>query len=935
MNQRLNTFGRLVALLALGGAGLVAQGVQTGTVVGTIRSTGGRPIQGASVTLKTGQGDRSTLTDAAGAFRFGLLTPGNARLVVSAKDHVGASAEVRIGVDKANITDFSLRPITEAATTVMVIASTENIDSTDAKSGKNFALDSINSMPVNNRNITAIASLSPGTSNDANGLTIRGAQSTQVQYLVDGADVMDPVTGGPAVRLNEELLEEVQVQTGAISAEYGRFTGGVVNTVTKSGTNDFRGVMRFDLTNTNWNAYNPLDRGRDGLNKFKNAHSVIQSYVFSGPILKDRLFFLVGYRTTSPQTSTPGTTSSADFGGVPYATTRTEDRKDIKVDWQINADHKVFWQWNKTLTQRTNIDYPAFFGYGSTSLATLSAQADLFQYITFGYQGQLSNTMYLDVRLNHKKETLGSSAGQSGGQGPKNVVSWIDLYTFDVFDNGFFANDGDSRPIRTANASLTWFVDGAGQHEIKAGIQLFESQRNSANAQTPSNYFIYFLGFDTPGSSAVSNRVLVPNDRNSTFLEWWEPVNGATTKNRVDGIYVNDKWKLDKHWSFNLGLRYDRFISKDDLGRENFSFTDLSPRLAAIWDIGGNNRSVLSANYGIYVGQIIQGATDASSPAGNPIWRQYEYIGGPAVNADGSLNRSAFAANPFFVDDPFLQRLTTIDPGVKSPRMTEISFEYRHNDGAGTTWSANLVRRKWDRFVDDFKQNDPDTGNTYTTIKNDPSVNRDYIGLELQYQRRMTESFSYGVNATISSLRGNYEGGQVGTTEQRNNFGANGIPVNFLGPNGFLAADRPLTIIGNANYRLTLGKGAMNLGTLVYFNSGAPYSLTGGSTPSNLDGYNSTYTKFFGDRGSQRFPSTHQVDIQVGYDIPLWKMVNFFARLNVTNVFNHQILQSWNTTGTTSPTTGNWVAGSSYGRPTSAGNYITARTINLAGGFRF
>lgn len=932
---------RIAVLLAFGStAALVAQGVQYGTVTGTVKSSKGAVIAGARVVIQTGQGDRTAIADANGNYRFPSLVPqSNTKITVSAAGYVGASIDTRVSLGTNNIVDFALKAVADVSTTVVVTASSGVIDSTEAKTGANLSLESINALPINNRNITAIASLSPGVSSDSNGITVRGSQATQVQYLVDGADVMDPVTGGPAVRLNEEMLEEVQVISGAASAEYGRFTGGVVNTVTKSGTNDFHGVARFDATNPKWNAYNPLNRGSNGKTEFLNHTGVIQQYVVSGPIIKDHLFFVVGYRTTSPSTAVPGTTTSPDWGGVGFVRTVSEERKDLKIDWQINNSHKVFWQYNKTVAQSLSRDYPALFGYGSTSLETLSDQADNFQYVTFGYLGQLTNSLLLDIRMNQKKETLGGSAGASGGKGGKNTPMWIDASgSFDVFDNGFFSNDGDSRPIRTANASLTWFVDAAGSHEIKTGIQLYESKRASANAQTPSNYEIYFNGFNVDkahgGTSAASNRHMDIGDNDHSYLEYWEPIFGAITKNTITGLYINDKWKVNGNWAFNLGLRYDKFVSKDDLGRDNFSIDGLSPRLSAIWDIKGDASQVLSANYSIYQGQVIQGATDASSPAGNPIQHDYSYLGGNPLKADGTLNRAAFANTEFFLDDPFRQRNVTIDPNLKPPQMTEMAVNYATRDEKGATWTIGFTRRVWDHSVDDFKTVDG-TGTLKTVIKNDPGIKRNYIGLELTWQTKVNEHFSYGGNLTLSRLRGNYEGGQVGTTEQKNNYGPNGPIDSRIAPMGNLAADRPIAVVGNATYTQPLGRGSLNFGFLGIFNSGAPYSLAGANAnPGVGAGYATTYTRFFGERGAERFPNNYRLDLQVSYDVKVWKTLDFFIRGNITNLFNTQMITTWNTSGTTS-STGTYVFGSSFGRPTSSTNYLTARTINIAGGFKF
>ena len=221
-----------------------------------------------------------------------------------------------------------------------------------------------------------------------------------------------------------------------------------------------------------------------------------QNIVISGPIIKDKLFFVAGYRAQAPfarSTSAQTTADPAYGGGVPYQTTQTDERKDLKLDWQITPTQRLFWQYNKTQIDVAGIDYAAAFLGGSTSLATLSNQPNSYSYYTLGYQNQLGSDMVLDLHYGHKRETLGGPGG--GGQGPKNAPLMIDLNTFYAFDNGFFGSDGDSRPIENASVSLLAFLKGAGEHELKAGLDWYQSSHSAANSQTPSNMLVYFAGF--------------------------------------------------------------------------------------------------------------------------------------------------------------------------------------------------------------------------------------------------------------------------------------------------------------------------------------------------------------------------------------------------------------------------------------------------------
>ncbi|HEU4952910.1 MAG TPA: TonB-dependent receptor [Holophagaceae bacterium] len=942
----------LLGLSLVAATALPAQGTQTGNLTGTVREGAtGKPIPGAHVTVRTPQGDRTTTTNADGQFRFAQLIPGPVTLSVAAEGYVGGSIATRVPLGSTNVTDFPLSPLSVATTTVTVLGTANNIDTTDAKVGQNFTLSAINDLPIpaTQRTVTNIAALAPGVSVDGNGgLTLRGSQSTQVLYVVDGVDVADPVTGGYSAQLNEDMLSEVQVLDGGISAEYGRFTGGVVQAVTKSGTNDFEGVVRFSFLNPDWAAYNPLNRGANGSVRFKDTTTVQQNVVVSGPIIKDHLFFVIGYRAQAPfaRSATAQTTAPPAYGGgLPYNATQTDERKDIKLDWQITPAYRLFAQYNKTEIDQTGRDYAtAFFG-GSTSTATLSNQPNAFSYSAIGFQGQLSDNILLNLHYGKKDEQLGGPGG--GGQGGPTVPTMVDLVSGYVFDNGFFGPDADYRPIRNASASLTWFVSALGDHEFKAGVDWYESSHNAANSQSPTNQIMYFDGFvntvspsdPTPlnGDTSLANRNFDANSYLSVFI----PYTG-TAKNTIWSGYLNDKWKLNGHWSFNLGLRVDKNVSKSDIQATNYDVTAYSPRLAAIWDLRGDGAWVLQASYGVYTGQVIQGATDGASTVGNPAEYDYAYVGGPGDQ------RSSYGTTPIYVLDAGLYRNSNlIDPNLKMPEMDEIAVSVKHADGHDGIWSATLNRRKWRNFVDDFKDVQPNpvdaNDQSLTIYRNDPSLVRDYLGLDLQYQKQFTEAFSLGGNVTLSQLNGNYEGGQVGATEQWNNFGPEGAYAGQptaaqLGHTyGPLTADVPLRIRVFSNYTRLLGRGRLNVGAIFQYTSGAPYNKTALST--NLTpqlraiGGNS-YTEFFADRGAFRFPDFYRTDLQVAYDLKIWRRINWFLSVNLQNVFNHQQLVTWNTSASVSGA-GAWTPGSSYGRPTSSGNYLAGRTLTFSTGFKF
>jgi hypothetical protein len=672
--------------------------------------------------------------------------------------------------------------------------------------------------------------------------------------------------------------------------------------------------------------------------------------VVSGPIIKDHLFFVVGYRAQSPFTTstTSQTTAPPEYGGGQhYNATRSDDRKDIKLDWQITPQYRIFAQYNKTEIDQTGRDYPTTFFNGSTSVATLSNQPNAFSYRAIGFQGQLMSNMSLDIHYGLKEQSLGGPGG--GGQGGANVPTMIDLASGYVFDNGFFGSDPDKRPVKNGSASLLWFLQGAGEHELKFGVDLYESSHSAANSQSPNNQIINFNGFtavDGSGNPLNGNTNLANrNFDSSSFIQIFIPYTGTAT-NTIWSGYVNDKWKLNSHWSLNIGARLDKYSSKSDVRATNYNVTAYSPRLAAIWDINGDGAWVAQASFGVYTGQVIQGATDNASTVGNPAEYDYAYVSGP-----GNL-RSSYSNTPNFVLDAGLYRHSNlIDPNIKMPEMHEIAVSLKHSDGHNGIWGITLNRRAWKNFVDDFKslQPNPVDANdvSLTVYKNDPSLVRDYLGLELQYQKQFTEAFSLGGNLTLSQLNGNYEGGQVGATEQWNNFGPQGAyagqPTPFqLGHSyGPLSADVPVRIRAFSNYTRKLGPGRFNVGAIFQYTSGAPYNKTATSTsltPQLASIGGNSYTRYFADRGNFRFADTYRTDLQLAYDLPVWRKYTWFTSVNLQNVFNHQQVATWNTSAsipTSGPDAGKFLPGSSYGQATSKANFINGRTLTFSTGMKF
>ncbi len=232
-----------------------AQGVQTGAIAGQIVDQSDAVLPGATVTVTSPslQGERSVVTDSSGRYLIRGLPAGLYTVRVELPGMTTAEQAVQVGVGTTNAVDAQLRvaAVTERVTctadpTASAIVATQV--------GINLPQREIEALATP-RNLQGIATMAPGvTENTPNSgqLTISGAFAYDNLFMIDGVDISDNLNGTVNNLFIEDAIAETQVLTSGISAEYGRFSGGVINAISKSGGNTFSGSFRINLTNPSW-----------------------------------------------------------------------------------------------------------------------------------------------------------------------------------------------------------------------------------------------------------------------------------------------------------------------------------------------------------------------------------------------------------------------------------------------------------------------------------------------------------------------------------------------------------------------------------------------------------------------------------------------------------------------------------------------------------
>ncbi|HYO59237.1 TonB-dependent receptor [Archangium sp.] len=276
-------------------------------IVGTVVSAESKkPVSDVVVTATSPnlQGEQVVVTDAQGQYRIPQLPPGIYTLRFDKESFKPFSrAEVQLRLDRTIRVNVELLP--ESFTEVIeVTARPPTVDIGSTSQGVNVDQDFIKRIAVNRpggkagatRSFESLAELAPGAQNDAYGVSLNGTTSPENGYVVDGLSTNDPAFGINASPLSVEFVQDVNIITGGYMPEYGRSTGGVLNAVTKSGSNEFHGSVYGTVTPGFFEGRREQVRSAASVVTGRNTLEVMGDVgaTLGGPILKDKLWFFAG-----------------------------------------------------------------------------------------------------------------------------------------------------------------------------------------------------------------------------------------------------------------------------------------------------------------------------------------------------------------------------------------------------------------------------------------------------------------------------------------------------------------------------------------------------------------------------------------------------------------------------------------------------------------
>jgi len=298
----------------------LAQTSTTGALTGTVTDPSGAVISGAAVTatnIGTGQ-ERTSTTDATGAYKFSLLPPGNYKVTFAASGFKTSEVpSVTVNATETAVLNQGLA-VGAQAEQITVESTAERLQTQNATVGTLVGAKTVTDLPLSSRNYTQIIDLSPGVvanvasaaavGNGTQDINVNGMGSDQNNYMMDGATVTNYGSGGgaqsgnfPGIGIpNPDSIQEFKIQTSQYDAEYGRNPGASVNVVTRGGTNNFHGAAWEFFRNSFFDANDFFNKqGEHSLgepNKPETLNENMFGGTIGGPIKKDKLFFFGSYQ---------------------------------------------------------------------------------------------------------------------------------------------------------------------------------------------------------------------------------------------------------------------------------------------------------------------------------------------------------------------------------------------------------------------------------------------------------------------------------------------------------------------------------------------------------------------------------------------------------------------------------------------------------------
>ncbi|HEX5731991.1 MAG TPA: TonB-dependent receptor [Blastocatellia bacterium] len=745
----------LILLAGIALPTLAQQSVTSATLSGHVEDKEGAGIAGATVTATNLDRNQSwkMQSDDQGRFRFAILPVGAYRIEIEHAGFATFNKELNLSIGQALDLPVALAigGITETAS--VTVGDTPLVETVRTQVAGTIAPREVSDLPLNGRNYLDLALLVPAVSRTntgsnqrfaetsavpGTGISIAGQRNLYNSFIVDGLSANDDAADLTGTFFSQEVIREFQVVTSGGIAEFGRASGGVVNIVTQSGTNDWHGRLYGFLRNQRFDARNPLAPTKDLLTQAQYGASI------GGPVISDRTFLFSNFEQTRRNDSLIITIPSATVAAINNRLDQTGFRGPrvetglvpsgfdasnlfARIDHRLNGNNQFAARYSfydiAALNSRT------VGGLNSISRGTGLDNRD--HAIALSNVTTLSSKSVNEARFQYTRSRLAAPVNDETGP----AVNISGMASFGTATFSPLARDIDLYEV------VDNITAERGNHSIKAGADFLYNRVD-----------ILFPGAIQGVYTFTSLENFLAGAYGSFQQAFGAPSQFQSNPNI--GLFVQDEWRAHTNLTINAGLRYDAQFLPDSINTDANNF---APRVGIAY-APGDHKTVIRASYGIYFDRIpLRATSNALQRDGS----KYIVVQLSPTQPGAPTFPNVLAERPAsLIIKP---NITRIDPNIENsyshqaslqierelPGNASISVGYIHLRGLHLILSrnVNVPRFPASAGVANLGRPDPDWGNISRFESSGDSY---YNGMIVSFNKQLSRWASTRVSYTLS-----------------------------------------------------------------------------------------------------------------------------------------------------------------------------------------
>jgi Carboxypeptidase regulatory-like domain len=833
--------GILLFCILLGLQNLIAQST-TSNIEGWIFDTKNQPLVSANIVVTSNdlQGSRGTSTDERGYFRISSLPVGFYTVKISYISYqkvIINDVNLFLG-QTTSLSEIHLQQSTIETQEVIVSAGNSIIDTRSAANNKSLTTRQVAQLPLE-RNYFHIAELLPHANvsyKGDRGTNFAGSTGPENRYFIDGSEVTGTENGILRFNLPYNFVRQVEVQTGAYQAEFQSALGGIINTVTYSGSNQFHGSLFGFFTNNNFSGTPRLSQDQPPQGNYADYDI---GFGFGGPIVKDKLWYYAAYD--------PNVVSEDVYvNGLNNQNSRLTYHKFAgKLTWSANENNMITLSiCGDPFTGRQIVNSNPGMIVQNPGIVNRNIKEFIGNASLKGIH-KLGNNFILESSLSFAMLKANIEPVLSNGSEP----SFYDYVTGTISGGQGFTQWSPSQEHFNGTVKGTWILPF---HTIKVGVDFIQnSTKNDITWQVIEHYP------DGPYYYDMVDEIIIGNVKSNNL-----------------SVFIQDSWQMSQRFCLNAGVRWDPqwLIASDGTLAQKIT-NQIQPRIGMVYQPAELGTQKITASYGRFYEPLLL-SLSVLYHIKNAYWGVTNYPNDPRADNSGSISSGNLTGYLTNVPDLKGQYFDEFTVGYERLLSSEFKFGIR----GIYRWLGQGIE---DGVVSEADQEKYGSVQVYGNPGSGaldmlPKMKRKYTAIELTLQRFAATGFNFLASYVLSRNWGNYDGfaetydATGGADIFPNNTNQFGLPIRMINSEGLLPNDRTHVFKIFGSYSFNFG---LSAGMLFQWMSG---------TPLNELGVEPTYraSTFLQQRGTAgRTPSIWDLNFRFMYDISKLMQIGSSARI--------------------------------------------------------